>query len=133
MEDPLAHLMLSVDGQRAAYLALHELAHEVCGGQVGGHRRRRATPLVEVVPRAWTHLLAIVAGDPLDPTPTPRWPGATTSGRPLGRHAPHRLTDGRTPAYRDWTQGYDPDTWLDRAILATRQEVFPLHGLDPMP
>ena len=30
MDDPLAHLMLSVDGQRAAHLALHELAHEQC-------------------------------------------------------------------------------------------------------
>ncbi|WP_336275946.1 acetoin utilization protein AcuC [Nocardioides sp. B-3] len=33
MEDPLAHLMLSVDGQRAAYLALHDLAHELCDGK----------------------------------------------------------------------------------------------------
>src|ERR671912_690356 len=32
-DDPLAHLMLSVDGQRAAYLALHDLAHEVAGGR----------------------------------------------------------------------------------------------------
>src|SRR5205085_4114714 len=31
--DPLAHLMLSVDGQRAAYQALHDLAHEVTGGK----------------------------------------------------------------------------------------------------
>ena len=44
-----------------------------------------------------------------------------------------RLTDGRTPAYRDWREGYDPDTWLDRAIHATRMEAFPLHGLDPLP
>ena len=70
-EDPLAHLMLSVDGQRAAYVALHELAHEVAGGRwvaTGGG----GYALVDVVPRAWTHLLAIVAGAPLDPsTPTP--------------------------------------------------------------
>src|SRR3712207_9072769 len=32
-EDPLAHLMLTVDGQRASYLALHDLAHEVCDGR----------------------------------------------------------------------------------------------------
>ena len=54
--DPLAHLMLSVDGQRAAYLALHDLAHEVAGGTwvvTGGG----GYALVEVVPRAWTHLL----------------------------------------------------------------------------
>ena len=50
-----------------------------------------------------------------------------------GRTAPGRLTDGRTPAWRDWSEGYDPDAWLDRAILATREAVFPLHGLDPLP
>ena len=70
-DDPLAHLMLSVDGQRAAYLALHELAHEVAGGRwvaTGGG----GYALVGVVPRAWTHLLAIVGGRPLEPeTETP--------------------------------------------------------------
>ena len=70
-DDPLADLMLSVDGQRASYLALHDLAHEVCGGKwvvTGGG----GYALVEVVPRAWTHLLAVVGGQPLDPdTDTP--------------------------------------------------------------
>ncbi|MBB6627403.1 acetoin utilization protein AcuC [Nocardioides sp. KIGAM211] len=132
IEDPLAHLMLTVDGQRAAYLALHDLAHEVAGGRwvaTGGG----GYALVEVVPRAWTHLLAIVGGEPLDPlTDTP--PGWREHVRDvLGRTPPYRLTDGRTPAYRDWTEGYDPDTWLDRAIHATRTEIFPLHGLDPLP
>ncbi|GCD89696.1 acetoin utilization protein AcuC [Nocardioides sp. LS1] len=132
IEDPLAHLMLTVDGQRATYLALHDLAHEVANGRwvvLGGG----GYALVEVVPRAWTHLLAIVAGHPLDPaTETP--PGWREHVRTaLGRQAPFRLTDGRVPAYRDWSEGYDPDTWLDRAIHATRTEVFPLHGLDPLP
>jgi acetoin utilization protein AcuC len=51
----------------------------------------------------------------------------------LGRTAPFRMTDGRTPAYRDWAEGYDPASWLDRAINATREATFPLHGLDPLP
>ena len=132
MEDPLAHLMLSVDGQRASYLALHELAHEVCDGKwvvTGGG----GYALVEVVPRAWTHLLAIVAGHPIDPaTETPQvWRDHVSST--LGRRAPTRMTDGRTPLWRDWSEGYDPDTWLDRSINATRQEIFPWHGLDPEP
>jgi acetoin utilization protein AcuC len=131
-EDPLAHLMLTVDGQRAAYLALHDLAHEVAGGRwvvTGGG----GYALVEVVPRAWSHLLAIVGGHPLDPmTDTPgAWREYVREA--LGRTSPHRLTDGRTPAYRDWSEGYDPGTWLDRAIHATRTEIFPLHGLDPLP
>ena len=70
-DDPLAHLMLSVDGQRAAYVALHDLAHEVAGGRwvaTGGG----GYAVVGVVPRAWTHLLAAVAGRPLDPeSPVP--------------------------------------------------------------
>ena len=134
IDDPLAHLMLTVDGQRAAYLALHDLAHEVAGGRwvaTGGG----GYALVEVVPRAWTHLLAIVAGRPLDPRHRhPRGAGAAYVARARsGRTAPYRMTDGRTPAYRDWSEGYDPDTWLDRAIHATRMEIFPLHGLDPLP
>ncbi len=124
--------MLTVDGQRAAYLALHDLAHEVCDGRwvaTGGG----GYALVDVVPRAWTHLLAIVAGAAA--RPADRDPGGWRDHvrTSLGRVAPVRMTDGRTPTYRDWRDGYDPDTWLDREIHATRMAVFPLHGLDPLP
>ncbi|HWM03507.1 MAG TPA: acetoin utilization protein AcuC, partial [Actinophytocola sp.] len=131
-DDPLADLLLSVDGQRAAYQALHGLAHEVCEGRwvaTGGG----GYALVRVVPRAWTHLLATVAGQPLDPEL------ATPSGwvehvrEHLGVQAPARLTDGREPAYRPWEGGYDPGSWLDRQVHSTRSAVFPLHGLDPLP
>ena len=132
IEDPLAHLMLTVDGQRAAYLALHDLAHEVCDGRwvaTGGG----GYAVVDVVPRAWTHLLSIVGGAPLDPaTETPEGWRAHVQ-QLLGRTGPFRMTDGRSPAYRDWSQGYDPSVWLDRAINATRDAVFPLNGLDPTP
>ena len=39
--DPLAHLELSIDGQRAAHAAIHALAHETAGGRwllTGGSR-----------------------------------------------------------------------------------------------
>ena len=129
-DDPLAHLALSVDGQRASYLALHDLAHEVAGGRWvafggGGYA------VVDVVPRAWTHLLAVVSGSPLPPdmdTPS-AWREQVLEQ--LGVRAPMRMTDGRNPAYRDWTEGYDPETWLDRAIQATRDVVYPYNGLDP--
>jgi len=131
-DDPLADLMLSVDGQRASYLALHDLAHEVTGGRwvaTGGG----GYALVQVVPRAWTHLLAIVSGEPLAPdTPTPGSWREHVRER-LGHTAPMRMTDGREPAYRDWSEGYDPGSWLDRSILATREEIFPRHGLHPLP
>jgi acetoin utilization protein AcuC len=86
-----------------------------------------------VVPRSWTHLLSVVGGAPLDPaTETPGdWRAHVEET--LGRRAPARMTDGRAPAYRDWSEGYDPSTWLDRAVHETRLAVFPEHGLDPLP
>ena len=131
-EDPLAHLMLTVDGQRASYVALHDLAHEVAGGG-GWPSGGGGYALVEVVPRAWTHLLAIVGGRPLDPmTDTPDGL-ARPRARPAGPH-PAVPADRRAElAWRDWSEGYDPETWLDRAIHATRTEIFPFHGLDPLP
>lgn len=131
-EDPLAHLLLSVDGQRATYLALHELAHEVCGGKwvaTGGG----GYAVVDVVPRAWTHLLAIVNGSPLDPETEVPQAWRTYAEAQVGLPAPRSFTDGSTPSFRSWTSGYDPESGLDRAIAATRDAVFPWHGLDPLP
>ncbi len=129
-DDPLAHLMLTVDGHRATYLALHDLAHEVAGGRwvaTGGG----GYSVVSVVPRSWTHLLAVVAGNPLEPyTDTPMAWREYVAKR-VRSTAPFRLTDGRNPAYRPWEEGFNPDSWLDRAIHSTRMEAFPLHGLDP--
>lgn len=130
-DDPLAHLALSVDGQRASYLALHDLAHEAARGKWvafggGGYA------VVDVVPRSWTHLLATLGGVPLDPaTPTPQvWRDDVLER--FGVRAPSRMTDGREPSFRSWEDGYDPGTWLDRAVQATRDAVFPEHGLDPL-
>lgn len=130
-DDPLAHLSLSVDGQRASYLALHDLAHEVAGGRwvaLGGG----GYALVDVVPRAWTHLLGVLGGTPLEadrPTPEAWREGVLER---VGVRAPSRMTDGRSATYQDWSGGYDPDTWLDRAVQATRDAIFPEHGLDPL-
>ena len=128
--DPLADLRLSVDGQRAAYLALRDLADELCDGRwvtTGGG----GYALVEVVPRAWTHLLAVVTGDALDPgtrTPAP-WRTLARARRP-GVEVPVLMTDGVEPPAERWQPGTTPDA-VDKAILATRMAVFPLHGLDP--
>ena len=50
----------------------------------------------------------------------------------FGRTAPRLMTDGRDAAYADWSTGYNPDTWLDRSIKATRDASFPWLGLDPL-
>ncbi|BCJ42303.1 acetoin utilization protein AcuC [Actinoplanes ianthinogenes] len=128
--DPLADLKLSVDGQRAAYLAMRSLADELCEGRwvaLGGG----GYALVEVVPRAWTHLLAVATGRPLDPgTPTPKsWRRLAAERRP-GVTVPETMTDGAEPPVEPWSPGTENDP-VDRAVLAARLAVFPLHGLDP--
>jgi len=43
------------------------------------------------------------------------------------------MTDGRDPWPRPLEQGFDHHDAVDQAILATREAVFPLHGLEPEP
>jgi acetoin utilization protein AcuC len=66
VEDPLANLALSVDGQRAAHRALADLADSTAGGRwlaLGGG----GYSLFRVVPRSWTHLLGVVLDREVDP------------------------------------------------------------------
>jgi acetoin utilization protein AcuC len=128
--DPLAHLAVSLDAQRAATAMVHDLVHEVCDGRWvatggGGYE------IVDVVPRAWSHLVAIAAHAPVPPqTPVPQdWLDHVVQR--FGRQGPARMTDGREPWWRSWEVGYDPEDAVDRAVMATRKAVFPLHGLDP--
>jgi acetoin utilization protein AcuC len=126
--DPLAHLGLTVDAQRTSYAALHDLAHRHAGGRWlatggGGYE------LAEVVPRAWTHLLAEAAGAPIAPeTAVPEGWREYVMER-YGLAAPVRMTDGGTTTWRDWSEGYDPADGVDRAVLATQRAVFPANGL----
>ncbi len=130
-DDPLAHLLLSVDGQRAAQLALHDLAHELCDGRwlaTGGG----GYAVVDVVPRTWTHLLAVATGQPLDPsTLTPAVWRELASGI-AGRIGPACMTDGKEPTYDEWEGGQNSQSLLDRSINETVQAVFSLHRL-PLP
>jgi len=130
--DPLANLELSIDAQRAAHAAIHRLAHETAGGRwllTGGG----GYSLVDVVPRTWTHLLAEAAGSPIDPqSPTPAdW--REYVWRRASRPAPERMTDGLPGQFSPFESGYDPADPVDRAIMATRNVTFPLHGLMPVP
>ncbi|MFF5568270.1 acetoin utilization protein AcuC [Streptomyces sp. NPDC012623] len=128
-EDPLAHLAVSLDAQRAAQNACHDLAHAyVDGGRwvaLGGG----GYAVVDVVPRSWTHLVGIAAHAPVDPeslVPADWRDEVYARTRQLG---PGRMTDGRTPGWEPWEAGYDPADRLDQAVLATRKAVFPLRGL----
>jgi acetoin utilization protein AcuC len=130
--DPLANLQLTIDAQRTAHAALHDLAHEAAGGRWlltggGGYR------LVEVVPRSWTHLLAEASGQPIDPSArTPQLWREYVSEVAIGS-PPEAMTEGGTGEFPRFEAGYDPAEPVDQAILATRKAVFPAHGLMPMP
>ena len=128
--DPLANLMLSVDGQRTAYELLHRWSHEYAedrwvatGG--GGYA------IVEVVPRAWTLLMAELSGHPLAPsTVVPEvW---RTFAQARGKHfPPTMMTDGRTPLVTDIADGWNPADVIDQLILDVANTIFPLHGIHP--
>jgi acetoin utilization protein AcuC len=129
--DPLANLMLSVDAQRRTQLIMHDLAHEVTGGKWlltggGGYE------LVQVVPRTWTHLLAVAAGTPLDPElETPAGWRALATAR-TGEKAPTRMTDGQPAEFVPASTGLDPGDPVDTAIMNTSRAVFSWHGLAPL-
>ena len=46
---------------------------------------------------------------------------------------PERMTDGLPGQFSPFESGYDPADPVDRAIMATRNVTFPLHGLMPVP
>jgi acetoin utilization protein AcuC len=127
-EDPLANLELTVDGHRATYQAMRELAERVAGGKwlvLGGG----GYSLFRVVPRSWTHLLATVLDRDLDPdTSIPAdWTAHTTglTRSPL----PVAMTDGGDPTYSPW--GDAEADRVDSGLVDARRALFPLHGLDP--
>jgi acetoin utilization protein AcuC len=128
--DPLTHLRLSIDAMRVAAMWIRDLADDLCEGRwlaTGGG----GYAIAEVVPRAWTNLVAIAAGldlDPLAPTPE-RWRNyvANMTGRD---RAPLAMTDGHDGQFQPWATGYDPESDLDRTVMSTRKSVFPFFGLD---
>jgi acetoin utilization protein AcuC len=129
--DPLADLQLSIDAQRSAHAAIHALAHDLADGRWlltggGGYE------LVQVVPRSWTHLIAEAAGQPINPaTPTPLTWRAFAADR-TGLAAPEQMTDGAPATFVPFESGYEPAEPADQAIMATRNAVFPEHGLMPL-
>jgi acetoin utilization protein AcuC len=133
-DDPLAHLAVSIDAPKYAAETLHRLAHDAAGGKwvaLGGG----GYELVDVVPRSWTHLTAIAAHRPVDSsTPIPEeWRDHVE--RIVGQRGPARMGDlppSSLPIWvQPWSMGYNPDSATDRAIMATREAVFPAFGLDP--
>lgn len=131
--DPLAHFALTVDAQRTAYQSIHDLAHEVTGGRwvaLGGG----GYELVDVVPRAWSHLTAIATHHPvpLDTAVPQQWRDYVQ--QITDRQGPTVMGDGVAEGdrvwWRSWNVGVNPEDPLDHAVLATREAVFPHLGLN---
>lgn len=131
--DPLSNMALSLDAQRHAMVLMHRLSHEVSEGRwisLGGG----GYDLVGVVPRAWTHLTAIAAHAPVDPATSVPQEYAEHVLQVAGSEPPRTMGDlpaGELPIWvQPWSMGYNPHSDVDRAIMATREAVFPAHGLD---
>jgi acetoin utilization protein AcuC len=130
--DPLAHLTCSVDGQRTTYRRLAELSGSCAGGKwvaLGGG----GYEVGQVVPRAWTHLLAELTGDPVNGLTPTDWQQEVIER--VGGPAPGNLTDlegtGAVPVLRGARWEGSTGTPLDESIDATRRAVFGFHGLKP--
>lgn len=131
--DPLADLRMSVDGQRQLMLDARDWAVDYAqdrwlalGG--GGY-----SPF-DVVPRVWTHLVAIASGHPIHPAePLPQsWLDLVVERSELDREElPETMHDSVDVWWRSWEVGFDPADATDQSVMATRKEIFPLYGLDP--
>lgn len=129
--DPLTQMDISVDAQRAAAALIAGYAEEHSQGRwlaTGGG----GYDVAATVPRVWTHLVALVAGVDLSAeTPTPASWREAIEARGLGP-APTTMGERAVGEQRAWVDGYDPADAVDRAIMATRNKVFPARGLEPM-
>lgn len=129
-DDPLSDLQLSVDAQRQSALDIAHLADEHCEGRwiaTGGGGYAVHT----VVPRSWAHLTGVVVGSPLSlKTPVPgTWRDYVQQRYQVV--TPETMGDDAELWWRSWELGYDPSDAVDRAVMQTRKEIFPLYGLDP--
>ncbi|MCV9995135.1 acetoin utilization protein AcuC [Paeniglutamicibacter sp. ZC-3] len=129
-DDDLSNLRLTVDALRQNALDIAELARRLCGGRwiaTGGGGYNTAS----VVPRTWSHLVAVASGKPVPlATPVPRsWRDYVLER--YGIRTPESMGDNAELWWRSWEVGYDPADPVDRTVMATRKEIFPLFGLDP--
>lgn len=128
--DPLSDMRVSVQAQAQAARWVHDLTHELCEGKwvaLGGG----GYAVVEVVPFAWTHVLATAAHQPIaDGTPVPQeWRERVIE---LAELEPPTSFQAADVEFARWDDGFDPDLGIDRAIQATRKAAFPMLGIhDP--
>lgn len=134
--DPLADLNLTIEAQRAAMLMCRDIAEEAAGGRwlaLGGG----GYSVADVVPRSWTHLVAVVQDKALDataPIDTDVLTQIRTRAAEAGVAEPRDFTtmgDGEAADFTPWEAGFNPEHPVDRLALSVRRAHFPEWGLDP--
>jgi acetoin utilization protein AcuC len=136
-QDPLTNLRMSVEGQRQLALDAAVWARDLAGDRWLATGGGGYSPF-SVVPRTWTHLVAVASGEPIRATAPIPMPWREHAARAAGlapdeglAGIPETMSDGADVWWRSWEVGYDPSDAVDQSIMATRKEVFPYHGLDP--
>jgi acetoin utilization protein AcuC len=76
--------------------------------------------------------LAEAAGQPIDPGAQTPAAWREYVARRTGLPAPESMTDEAPAEFLPFESGYDPADPVDRAIMATREAVFPYRGLMPL-
>ena len=91
-----------------------------------------AVAIAWLLGRGAERILAEAAGQPINPAAqTPdRWRDYVA--RRTGLTAPEHMTEGTPAVFEPFESGCNPSDPVDRAIMATRNAVFPLHGLMPL-
>lgn len=125
--DPQADLGMTLPGYRRLVRGIIGLADELCDGRLaalggGGY------DIAEVVPLAWTWVMAELLGEELDDALPEAWREVV---RPLlDREPPTSL--GAADRYESPPARVDSVLELtERSIAEARAALFPLHGLEP--
>ena len=122
--DPLTHLGYTLEGFASLARRLHTLTHEVCGGRwvgSGGGGYQAHT----VVPRAWTRLMAEMAGQEL-PEPLPEsW--RELCGRYAKNEVPLTLTGDEPPEVLPSARENASNLAM-KGVAEIREKIFPLTG-----
>ena len=129
--DPLTHLRVSVDGQRARRRTCCTTWRTRSRTVAGWRSAAAGTPW-----STWCRGRGRTCSASRRTTRWTRAPQIPDEWRSLvreryGRLGPDLMTDGRDARFSPWSAGYDPGDDVDRSIRATRAAVFPSLGLDP--
>ena len=143
--------MIKSPFRAAAFAVVGSIALAGCStyGGYGGLSYGGGYGVVDVVPRSWTHLLAVALDrdvDPATPTPVDWRESAAQAARTVAADfatdvAVDTMGDGATTDFDRWEGNWGQEApegvpahlqqATDAAIMATRSAVFPLRGLDP--